>query len=126
MSRLRAPLQNSSYKKQTHRTTQKHIKHPDATDIQNKTSICVFGFLLNLYSQFLKCFLHEMLGYRLCTVNDLHWGFKLVFRYSKHLLEKKFIIKYIYFLYPGHQNMIQNYRKVQKKSKFVKCGVKKI
>jgi len=42
-----------------------------------------------------------MLSYRLCTVNDFHWGFKLVISYknltlSQHILEKK--KRYIYSL----------------------------
>jgi len=36
--------------KQTHRTAQKHVKQPDATDIQNKTSfLCVSFFFLFFY-----------------------------------------------------------------------------
>jgi len=31
-------------KKETHRTTQKHVANQDATDIQKKTILCVLDF----------------------------------------------------------------------------------
>jgi len=34
MSSLRAPLQNGPYKTPTHRATQKHVEHQDATFIK--------------------------------------------------------------------------------------------
>jgi len=43
--------------KQTHRTTQKHIKHEDATDIQKKNYFYVFQIFfpfIYFYLQFLK------------------------------------------------------------------------
>jgi len=33
MSSLKAPWHNGTYKKQTHRTAQKHAEHQDATNI---------------------------------------------------------------------------------------------
>jgi len=38
MSSLRAPWQNETHKKQTQRTTQKHVEHQYATDIQKTTN----------------------------------------------------------------------------------------
>jgi len=35
--------------KQTHRTTQKHAEHQDATDIQKNTVVCVFQIFLFIF-----------------------------------------------------------------------------
>jgi len=70
-----------SVQKQTHRKTQKHVEHQDATDIQKKYYI--FGFYLLYFLLFIKWFLQEMLSYILGTANDFYWGFKPVWSYSK-------------------------------------------
>ena len=70
-----------------------------------------------------------MLSYRLSTVNDFHWEFKLVLRYSKHHTfltffgEKKKQIG-IYSLPPRQLEFEHNYGNV-KRSKIKKKGVKR-
>ena len=44
MSSLRAPWLNGPYKKETHRTAQKHLAHQDATDIQICLIFLCVGF----------------------------------------------------------------------------------
>jgi len=65
-----------------------------------------------------------MLSYRLGTVNDFHWGFKPVFRYSKPHTISTFIGDEnenqicIYMFYLAHLKHGQNDRKVKKKVHF--------
>ena len=44
LSSLRTPWQNGPYTTKKHRTTQKHVNHQDATDIQKKTFLCFLDF----------------------------------------------------------------------------------
>jgi len=46
MSSLRTPWQNGPYKKQTQRTTQKHVENQDATDIQKKTTFLIIWIIM--------------------------------------------------------------------------------
>jgi len=56
------------------------------------------------------------LSYRLRKVNDIYWGFKSVFSYSKPHTYPTFIgeekNEIIVFLYPGHFEYKQNESKV--------------
>jgi len=88
--------------------THRHLK---------QTMFELFSFLFIIYIHFIKIFSlrHNDLPYG--SVNDLHRGFKAVYRYrnltlTQHLLKTK-KEKQIYAIYPGHPENEQNDRKVK-------------
>jgi len=84
MSSLRASWQNAArIKTNTHNNTETRRTPRRNRHSEEKNNIfCVFRIFL-FHVQFLKWFLQNVCIYRLCTANDFHWAFKLVFRYSK-------------------------------------------
>jgi len=63
-----------------------------------------------------------MLSYRLGTVNDFHWEFKPVFRYSKHHTysfigeekENQLCINTLYLVYIEHEHKDEKVKKKRK------------
>jgi len=74
ISGLRAPWQNGPHKTNTQNDTKTRSTPWRDWHLEKKI------LLLEFYK---KWILQEKLSYRLSTVNDFHWEFKPVFRYSK-------------------------------------------